>query len=118
VLPHPKEAILTALEREILRELSDERVELLQVCAIFLPNFQEGIGPKPLAWLGADLAQLQRTTEDLREQARLIAQSPDVERARHFLAVMDKESKQIKARIDAAVRLRNDRLAASINHCR
>ncbi len=110
VLPHPKENILLAIEREILREPSDARVEWLAVGATFLPSFQEGIGLKPLSWLGVDLAELQHSTSDLKEQAKILAQNPDRERAERFLTVMKIESDQIQARIDAALRLRKARM--------
>jgi hypothetical protein len=113
VLPYPKEDILLAIEREIRREPSDARVEWLAVGATFLPSFQEGIGPKPLSWLGVDFAELQRSTSDLKEQAKILARNPDRERAERFLAVMKIESDQIQARIDAALRLRNTRMKHS-----
>ena len=113
VLPHPKEDILLAIEREILRETSDARVEWLAVGAAFLPSFQEGIGPKPLSWFGVDLAELQRSTPDLKEQAKVLAQNPDRERAERFLTVMKIEGDQIQARIDAALRLRRARMKHS-----
>jgi hypothetical protein len=109
VLPYPTEAILMAIEREILREPSDERVKWLQVGATLLPSFQEGVGPHPLPFTGVDLAELQRTTPDLREQVRRAAQNPDIERAQHFSVIMTSEIDQVSARIDAAVRLRNAR---------
>lgn len=113
VLPHPKEDILLAIEREILREPSDARVEWLAVGAVFLPSFQQGIGPKPLFWVGADLADLQRSTPNVREQMKVLAQSPDRARAEQFLALMKIESDQIQARIDAALRLRRARMTSS-----
>ncbi len=113
VLPHPKEDILLAIEREILRETSDARVEWLAVGAMFLPSFQEGIGPKPLSWFGVDLAELQRSIPDLKEQAKALVQNPDRERAERFLAVMKIESDQIQARIDAVLRLRQARMEHS-----
>jgi len=109
VLPHPKEVILLAIEREILREPSDAHVDWLTVGATFLPSFQQGIGTKPLPWLGVDLAELQRSTSDPKEQAKVLVQNPDRERAGRFLAVMKIESDQIQARIDAALRLRKAR---------
>jgi hypothetical protein len=111
VLPHPKETILQAIEREILREPSDERVEWLTIGALFLPAFQEGIGSKPLPWFGVDLGELERTTPDPGEQSRIVAHNPDSERAQRFLALMKIERDQISARIDAVVRLRNERIA-------
>jgi hypothetical protein len=41
VLPHPKETILRAIEREILREQHATRVEWLKAGATFLPFFQQ-----------------------------------------------------------------------------
>src|SRR6266700_4004330 len=41
VLPHPKEDILLAIEREVLSEPTDARVEWLTVGAAFLPSFQQ-----------------------------------------------------------------------------
>jgi hypothetical protein len=109
VLPHPKEDIILAIEREILREPSDARVEWLAVGAAFLPFFQQGIGPKPLFWVGADLAELQRSTPNVKEQATILVQSPDRQRAERFLDAMKIETDQIQARIDAARRLRKAR---------
>ena len=113
VLSHPKEDILLATEREILREPSDDRVEWLAVGAAFLPSFQEGIGPEPLSWFGVDLAKLQRLTSDPKKQARILAENPDRERAERFLSLMKVESDQIQARIDAALRLRKARMKHS-----
>jgi hypothetical protein len=111
VLPHPKEDILLAIEREILREPLDARAEWLAVGAAFLPSFQQGIGPKPLFWIGADLAELQRSTRDAREQMRVLAHSPDRARTDRYLALMKIESDQIQTRVDAAMRLRKARMA-------
>jgi TPR repeat protein len=111
VLPHPKEEILMALEREILREPSDARVEWLEVAATFLLSFQEGIGQKPLFWLGVDITELRQTTKNLKEQARSLANNNDRKRAEQFLAIMKTESDQIRNRMGASVRLRSERLA-------
>jgi hypothetical protein len=43
VLPYPKEAILRAFEREIIRERHEARVQRLKTGAMWLPCFQEGI---------------------------------------------------------------------------
>ena len=66
LLPYSKEIILKAIEREILREPSDARIELLKVGALFLTTFQEGIGSKPLFELGLDLDELRRRAPDPR----------------------------------------------------
>jgi hypothetical protein len=112
MLPHSKQDILLAIEREILRESSDERVEWLAVGAAFLPSFQRGVGSKPLPWLGVDLTEL-RKGGDLREQAKALAQNPDRIRADRFLEAMKIEAEQIQARIEAARRLRKARTRPS-----
>ncbi len=111
VLPHPKEDTLLAIEREILREPLDARAEWLAGCAAFLPSFQQGIGPKPLFWIGADLAELQRSAPDVKEQIRVLAHNPDRARTDRYLDLMKIESDQIQTRIDAAMRLRKARMA-------
>jgi TPR repeat protein len=112
-LPYPKEAILLAIEREILVEPSDARVEWLAVGAGFLSSFQEGVGPKPLSWFGVDLAELQRLTSDPKKQAKVLVENPDRARAERFLSLMKIESDQIQARVEAALRLRNARMGRS-----
>jgi hypothetical protein len=44
VLPYPKEAILQAIEREIVRDRLPAMVESLKTGAMWLPCFQENIG--------------------------------------------------------------------------
>ena len=46
-LPHPKEAIVAAIERGIVRSPLEKQVELLQAAGAFMWNFLEGIGPDP-----------------------------------------------------------------------
>jgi hypothetical protein len=115
VLPHPKEAIIAAIEREIVRSPLEGYVDSLRTSAAWLWNFLEGIGPAPLPLSGVDLSQLPRgiTPADHSKRAaeleRIFA-SPnrrrDEGRAKHFGAIADREAKQIEERIAAAVRLR------------
>lgn len=111
VLPHPKEAIIAAIEREIVRSPLEEHVEWLRTGAGFLWNFLEGIGPDPLPLLGVNDAQLERTTPDdparLRELAKIISNNPNSERAQRFRAIAEREAKQIEERIAAAIRMRS-----------
>jgi hypothetical protein len=116
VLPHSKEMILKAIEREILREPSDARVELLKMAALFLTSFQEGIGSKPLFELGLDLDELCRIAPDPREQLNIIAESAEVERVRYFQSLKKDGTDQIIARLEAAVRSRNTRLSAAFGN--
>jgi hypothetical protein len=46
-LPQPKEAIIAAIEREIVRSPLEKQVESLQTASALMWNFLEGIGPVP-----------------------------------------------------------------------
>lgn len=115
VLPHPKEAIIAAIERQILWAPNQELVELLVTASIFLWNFQRGVGDTPLPLLGEDLGPAHRgemtpeILEKLRRTADRIVNSPDAKRAAQFRAIADRETKLIDGRIVAAVRLRKTR---------
>jgi hypothetical protein len=80
VLPHPKEAIITALERQIVQSPVEEHVEWLRSGASLLSNFLEGIGPDPLPFKDLDTS---------------------------FTTNAEMESKEIEERIAAAVRNRS-----------
>jgi hypothetical protein len=105
VLPHPKEEILQAIERQILREPVEARVEWLKVGVLFLPNFQEGVGPGPLPMTGFDLDLAGRTPQSIREE--LTKSAADIERADRFLSLMKADSDRMLVRIAAAVNLRD-----------
>jgi hypothetical protein len=109
VLPHPKEAIIAAIERAIARETVDKRVEWLRTGAVWLWNFQEGVGPSPLSLTGFDMSQLPRGTTpvDLDELSRILSKpnvERDRERAKHFEAIANAEAKQIEQRFAVAAR--------------
>jgi len=118
VLPHRKEAIIAAIEREIVREPLEKRVEWLKTGAVFLWNFQPGVGAAPLPSTGMDLSQLPRggvapaDLSKLNDELKRILDSPnlrrDEARARHFSAKAKSEAKQIEERIAAAVRMRSN----------
>jgi hypothetical protein len=111
-LPHPKETIIAALEREIVRSTFEEDVDWLRSSGAFMWNFLEGIGPYPLPFPGVDTSQPPRgraSAEPLDELRRIIA-SPefqrDVERSANFLAVAEEENKEVEARVAAAIAIR------------
>ncbi len=112
VLPHPKEAIIAAIERQILWAPNQELVELLITASIFLWNFQRGVGDTPLPLLGEDLGPAHRgeltpeIVDELVHTAHRIVNSPNAKRAEQFRAIEDRETKLINERIAAAVRLR------------
>jgi hypothetical protein len=57
-LPYPKEDILTALEDEMLRETSNERLASLRAGSIFLVQYQDGVGYEPVT-LNSDVHRAQ-----------------------------------------------------------
>ncbi len=119
VLPHPKEKIIAAIEREIIRAPNDDRVNWLRVGGEFLWNFQKGIGPDPFPLTGFDVEQLPRGADLARrdpaahEKLRRIFADPKMKRAEaraaRFKAIAQQESQEIETRLKAAVRARNAR---------
>jgi hypothetical protein len=103
VLPHPKETILRAIEREILREQLAARVEWLKNGAAFLPWFQRD----RIGLAAANVLMTVKAEGDYIAAAARIAASAD--QAESFQATVKAEGDRIAARIEAAVRLRNAR---------
>jgi hypothetical protein len=112
LLPHPKEVIIAAIEREIVREPLEARVDWLKTGVLFLWNFQDGVGATPLPLTGVDFSQIPRgTTPAELSEIRRIVSDPNMERDRKraegFKNIVEAESKKIDERIAAAIRLRN-----------
>jgi hypothetical protein len=112
LLPHPKEAIIVAIEREIVREPVEARVNWLKTGVLFLWNFQEGVGAAPLPLTGMDLSKFPKgTTPAELNEIRQIVSDPTIERNRKltegFKNIAEAESKKIDERIAAAVRMRS-----------
>src|ERR1700730_4124417 len=110
-LPHPKETIIAAIEREIVRSTFEEDVDWLRSSGAFMWNFLEGIGPYPLPFPGADTSQPPRgRSEYPLDQLRRIIASPefqrDVERSANFLPIAEEENKEVEARVAAAIGIR------------
>jgi hypothetical protein len=107
-LPHTKESIIAAIEGAIAREKLDERVELLKIGAVFLWNFQCGVGATPLPLTGLDVSQFPRgnTTEE-RERLKRMLSDPNLkhtqERADRLRATADAEAKEIERRLSVAI---------------
>jgi len=112
VPPHPKEAIIAAIERQILWAPNQELIDLLITASLFLRNFLPDVGSKPLPFLGEELGPPHRgemteaIIEELSREARRIETSPNRKRADELRAIADKEAKRIEERIAAAIRLR------------
>jgi hypothetical protein len=108
VLPYPKEAILSAIERQIVRSPPDALVDWLSSGALFMWNFQEGIGPDPLPFKGLDISQ--GDTPPDHEALRPIWASPeyqrDFERSSQLMAIAETEKKEVEERIASALRIR------------
>jgi hypothetical protein len=110
-LPHPKETIIAAIEREIVRSTFEEDVDWLRNSGAFMWNFLEGIGPYPLPFPGVDTSQPPRgRSEYPLDQLKRIIASPefqrDVERSANFLPVAEEENKEVEARVAAAIGIR------------
>jgi hypothetical protein len=107
-LPYPKEAILSAIERQIVRSPPDALVDWLSSGALFMWNFQEGVGPDPLPFKGLDISQ--GDTPPDHEALRPIWASPeyqrDFERSSQLMAIAETEKKEVEERIASALRIR------------
>jgi hypothetical protein len=115
VLPHPKEAIISAIEREIVRSPLKAHVDWLQSARLFLWNFLTGVGDEPVPFKGSNTQLPRGNTPADREALRRIVASPeyqrDLERSSHLMAVAEKQGEEVKERIDNALRIRSIRLA-------
>ena len=112
VLPHPKEAIISAIEREIIRSSSKEHVDWLRRGGAFIWNFLEGIGPYPLPFPGVDTSQPSRgcaLAEPLDELRRIVAGPQfqrDVERSASFLIIAEEKNNEVETRMAEAIGIR------------
>jgi hypothetical protein len=110
LLPYPKEAIITAIERQIVRSPPDALTDWLRSSAIFVWNFLEGVGPDPLPFNGLDGSQVDTSADP--EALRRIWASPeyqrDVRRSSRFIAIAEREKKEVEERIAIALRIRRD----------
>lgn len=111
ILPHPKGAIIAAIERQIVRSQLEDHIDLLRSAATFICNFIDGIGSAPLLLNGFDISQQPRRTTpaDLSESKRIFA-SPeyqkDIQRSARFTAIAEKEDKELEQRIAVALDIR------------
>jgi hypothetical protein len=110
LLPHPKDAIITAIERQIIRATPDALIDWLRSSATYMWNFLEGVGPDPLPIDGLDVSQVNTPADP--EALRSIWASPeyqrDVERSPHFKAIAEKEKQEVEERIATALCIRKD----------
>jgi hypothetical protein len=111
VLPHPKEAIIAAIEREIVRSPLEKQVELLQTAGALMWNFLEGIGPVPRPLEGYSRLPQGGTPADRDELERMVASVEyirDIERTASLMDIAKREDKNVEERIAAAIRVRRE----------
>ena len=120
MLPYPREAIISAMEREIVRSPYQAQVDWLRGGGRFLMNFLEGVGPDPIPFRGGPARDsvsraLKGNIPAGRDELwRILASSgykQDEERSSHFWAIADRENTKVEERIASALRARNKRLA-------
>lgn len=114
VLPHPKEAIVSAIEREIVRAPFQAHVEWLQSARLFLWNFLTGVGAEPVPFKGTSQLLRGNTPADREALRRIVASleyQRDLERSSHLMAIAEKQDEEVEERIDNALRIRSVRLA-------
>jgi hypothetical protein len=110
-LPQPKEAIIAAIEREIVRSPLEKQVESLQTAGAFMWNFLEGIGPVPRPLEGYPRLPQGSTPADRDELERIVASVEyirDVERSESLMDIAKREDKNVEERIAAAIRVRRE----------
>jgi hypothetical protein len=110
-LPQPKEAILAAIEREIVRSPREKQVESLQTAGAFMWNFLEGIGPVPRPLEGYSRLPQGSTPADRDELERIVASVEyirDVERSASLMDIAKREDKNVEERIAVAIRIRKE----------
>ena len=110
-LPHPKETIIAAIEREIVRSPREEHVELLQTAGACMWNFLEGIGPVPRPLEGYSQLPQGSTPADRDDLRRIVSSLEyirDVEMTASLKDTAQKEDKNVEERIAAAIRIRTE----------
>jgi hypothetical protein len=109
-LPHPKEAIIAAIEREIVRSPHEELIEVLESAGAFMWNFLDGIGPNP--WPVESISQRPQdnTPADGDELRRIGASVEYIRNARSasLMVTAKKEDKKVEERIAAAINIRRE----------
>jgi hypothetical protein len=109
-LPHPKETIIAAFEREIVRSTlkEEEYVDWLRSSGQFMWNFLEGIGPYPLPFPGAE-PQCTASADPLVELRRRVSGPEfqrDVDRSASFMVIAERQNNEMEDRIEAAISIR------------
>jgi hypothetical protein len=88
VLPHPKQAIIAAIERQIVQEPSDARLEWLRAASTFLWNFLDGVDAAPVPLRAVDLDRLLRDAAPNLVVQQIVTQ---------FCAIEDERNEPLRA---------------------
>ncbi|MGF1609519.1 MAG: NfeD family protein [Kiloniellales bacterium] len=111
-LPYDKEAILKAICLEIVREDDEKRIEALKVGALFLADYQDGVGDRPISMLGVDLLSIDlaslKDKDNAEALAAKIAKNPDRERFETYKPIIEEDRTRIQAMLLAADQVRRD----------
>jgi len=107
-LPHDKNTILDAICLEIVREDDERRVEILKGAALFLADYQEGVGDKPISILGLDFTDPALLKLDSKALGAKILGNPHWERFATYKPIMDRDISKIQAKLRAAEQLRRE----------
>jgi hypothetical protein len=108
-LPHPKEVIIAAIEREIVRSPLEELVELLETAGAFMWNFLEGVGPDPRPHEGYSQTSGDSTPVERDDLGRIVDSLEyirDVEKSASLMDIAKREGKNVEERIAEAIRIR------------
>lgn len=108
-LPHNKEEILDAICMQMIVTDDESLFSALEVAAITLADFQEGVGSEPLNSLGVSAEQLLQSSEsneDALALARKITDNPNEAKYETFRAIADEDLTNIQAKIMAAKQIR------------
>lgn len=105
-LPHDKEAILDAICVEIAEQDDDKYVDVLKTCALFLADYQEGIGDKPISMLGVDLPKDPASMSE--DDLKILAEKINTQEWERYKPLMDKDISNIQARLMVAEQVRRE----------
>lgn len=107
-LPFDKTVVTDAICLELVREPEEHRREALKAGALFLANFQKGVGKDTLKQLGFRLPTNAPTTnaELLALANRMAADNPTRPRWEAFRKLVEKEEKEIWLKIGACEQVR------------
>lgn len=104
-LPHSKEDIFRAIFLQLAVAEDESRISALEVGAVMLADFQEGIGSEPLSLLGVPterLVPLSENKEDILAMAKEIAENPNREKYETYRAIVDEDLVRIQEKLKAA----------------